>query len=334
MTSAAMHYWCSYAALQAQSRADPTLPSSQLLLQHGARGDARKSAALMVAVGGSWDDAVHRLPWAINSQLVQLLLESGPRAADRECEALVHASRRGCVASVKLLLQHGADAEAGSSQALVEACDRAHTSVALDLLDAGARADTQDNTSLVRFCSYCHYSNAVPGMLALVTRLLTGGAQADAQDGAPLFNTVASKSDEAAATVRALLEAGARPDERIFLNACGYGGTKDVVRVLVESGADVGAWGGAALQAACRFGSTGMVQVLLEVAAGADVAAWGGAALQAACHLCCAGVVRELLQAGASVPVGQSLWVSTSSKRGERSRLVRLLQAAGLAVKP
>ncbi|KAJ6527979.1 ankyrin repeat-containing domain protein [Mycena vulgaris] len=304
--------------------------------------------------------------------LVRLLLESG---ADVNAQggkygtALTAASVRGFTDVVQLLLDNGADVNAQGGEygtALTVASVRGFTDVVQLLLDNGADVNAQGGeygTALT--------AASVRGFTDVVQLLLDHNADVNGPGG-KFGNTLqAACSKGATDVVRLLLSYGADfnvPDLHgensntqggrfgTALQAAAFcrpnSKALDIVRLLLESGADVNAEGGkygTALTAASLRGSTDVVQLLLDN--GADVNAPGGelgSALQAACSEGATDVVRLLLSYGADVngpdlrgensnaqggPFGTALQAAAFCRHQSKAlELVRLLLDSGADV--
>lgn len=128
--------------------------------------------------------------------------------------------------------------------------------------------------------------------------------------------------------VRILLDAGADVEtlDGNPLNIAAMNGHKDVVDLLVERGADVNAGKAQALRFAADKGHTDIVKSLLK--AGADVHANDDGALEwAACHGH-AETVDVLLEAGANVSTHREFALRNAAANGHND-VVRKLLAAG-----
>jgi ankyrin repeat protein len=129
----------------------------------------------------------------------------------------------------------------------------------------------------------------------------------DSEDSYPVTWSALNGHDN---VVRILLDRGADVNAQggyygNALQAACFGGHDNIVHILLDRGADVNAQGGCygnALQAACFGGHDNIVHILLD--RGADANAQGGSygtALQAACYGGHNNVVRVLLDRGADV---------------------------------
>lgn len=184
--------------------------------------------------------------------------------------------------------------------------------------------DTQNGPIIV--------SAVLGGNEDIVRILLSNGADANAR-GNVVWGTAlgAAAYNGNIGIVKLLLEHGAYPNGRLAASIYGptpplqyaaEGVKTDIVKLLLQYGADVNAVGGmygTALQAACHYGYEPSVRALLE--AGADVNLQGGYhgdALQAAARYGRAGLVQLLLDAGAD-PTAQC-GVCGSALKGARER--------------
>ncbi len=105
----------------------------------------------------------------------------------------------------------------------------------------------------------------------------------------------------------------------------------EVIKTLIEAGADVNAYGGAALRNAVRsITNPEVIKVLIE--AGADVNADGGAALRnAAGYNTNPEVIKALIEAGADVNAkdGQGRTALTWARLERKWEIVKMLIEAG-----
>jgi ankyrin repeat protein len=237
---------------------------------------------------------------------------------------LYYAALLGFSTVTRLLLDAGADINAQGGEygnALQAASAGGHEQVVKTLLNAGAEVNAQGGG----------YSNALQaasygGHEQVVKMLLNAGADVNAQGG-EYGNALQAASWggheqggeygnalQAASyggheqVVKTLLNAGANVNAQggeygNALQAASYGGHEQVVKTLPDAGAEVNAQGGLfgnALQTASWGGHEQVVKMLLD--AGADINAEGGHygnALQAASFGGHEQIVKMLLEAGA-----------------------------------
>ncbi|KAI1667999.1 Ankyrin repeat domain protein [Pyrenophora tritici-repentis] len=250
------------------------------------------------AQGGEYGNALQAASFGGHEQVVKTLLDAGADVNGQSGEygnALQAASARGHEQIVKTLLDAGAEVNAQGrpyGNALQAASDRGHEQVVKMLLDAGAEVNAQGG----------YYGNALQaasdgGHKQIVKTLLDAGADVNAQGG-PYGNALQ--------VVKALFDAGVNAQGGEYgnaLQAASVGGHEQIVKTLLDKGADVNAQGGRygnALQAASAEGHEQVVKMLLD--AGADVNAQGGHygnALQAASFGGHEQVVKMLLDADA-----------------------------------
>ncbi|KAJ7445595.1 ankyrin repeat-containing domain protein [Mycena latifolia] len=291
---------------------------AQLLLENGA--DVNAGNALQVACNGS------------NIEVVHLLLKNGANVnagGGKYGSALRTASQAGCTEIVQLLLEKGADANSRGGpyfdSPLEAASQGGYTEVVQLLLENGAD---------VIFSMGGEYGSALQaaaqgGFTEVARLLLENGAEVNTWGGKY------GSALQAAAGASLYFLSNSRSDswleDRVNVNAPGG----EVVRLLLENGADVNAMGGkygSALQAASFEGYMEVVCLLLKN--GADVNAGGGeygSALQAASYGGCTEVVQLLLKNGANMhaTVGKYGSALQAAHSKGHKKIVDLLLANG-----
>ncbi|KAJ6591131.1 ankyrin repeat-containing domain protein [Mycena vulgaris] len=264
----------------------------ELLLQKGA--DVRPHK------GQHYGNALQTASFKGHTAVVRLLIDSGidvNAEGGRLGTALQAASSEGREAVVRLLLENGAENQEGCLESALQAAAKmGHEPVARLLIasgaDVNARSDPQDSAL---------YAASFNGHERVARFLLDNGADVNAEGGqfGNALQAACAKGNEA--MVRMLIEKGAdvnmksgrlegliaaRPRgghrARYFslpasdlcgtaLQVAAASGREAVVRLLIESGADVNAEGnvGPALQAASAMGHYSAAKLLIEH--GADV---------------------------------------------------------------
>ena len=277
------------------------LDAVRLLLDYNANVNGRESkggqTALMWAAAGK------------QPQLVRLLVEHGADVRARskgDFTALLFAAQQGAVESGRTLLLAGADVneitKKGRLTALIVAAAGGHNQFAALLLDRGANPDLSDEggRTALHFAALdarrvelvktllAHGANPNPGTTKDSPRNLNAGISF--KGATPLFFAAARGNVEG---VRALIAGGADPfittDEKTApLHVAAWGGNPsnrdwteeekknllEIVRVLVELGADVNSAGEhqwTALHGAAYKGVDPVVQFLVEKGAKMDV---------------------------------------------------------------
>lgn len=229
---------------------------------------------------------------------IRSALKSGanPNAADdNESTALMCAAGKNTSEAVKLLLDAGADVNAADEEggtALFRAVGRGDTEIMRALLDAGADPDAQDDegTTPIVCAAYSGYMHRLDAMKILTDSV----ADLDVRD---------------------------EDGDTLLINAV-RSHKNDVVKFLIENGADVNAEGEfdtaltiAVDSAVERYGRKAdplspvkpeetleCIKMLIE--AGADVNApgmYGARALDTAVYAMCLPVIKLLLEAGADI---------------------------------
>ncbi|KAJ7291119.1 ankyrin repeat-containing domain protein [Mycena rebaudengoi] len=227
---------------------------AELLLERGASvGD---DDVLRVASQNGHTELVHSFESGFNPNAVAAPADS----------ALEAASGRGHIDIVRLLLEKGADIQAGHNGALRRASEKGQADVLQFLLEKGANADTGygENTPLK--------AASQEGHIHIVRLLFTNGA--DVHTGNDSALRAASESGYTE-VVQVLLRKGANANVtsgngESLLIATSAGRCMqpsqhvNIVRLLLENGADVNAGNNGALRAASKAGYTKVIQVLLE----------------------------------------------------------------------
>ncbi|KAK3262073.1 hypothetical protein CYMTET_29052, partial [Cymbomonas tetramitiformis] len=212
------------------------------------------------------------------------------------------AAERGLVEMVRELVGKGAevDAEDGEGRtALTVALAFGQEAAARALLEAGAGVNAGTGRRPL-------HAAAEKGMVEMVRDLVDKGAEVDAEDGEGHTALTQALAGGKEAAARALLEAGAGVDAGTGqrpLHAAAMKGTVEMVRELVEKGAEVDAEdreGCTALTVALAFGQEAAARALLEAGAGVN-AGTGRRPLHTAAEKGMVEMVRELVEKSAEV---------------------------------
>ncbi|KAK3273520.1 hypothetical protein CYMTET_18244 [Cymbomonas tetramitiformis] len=186
------------------------------------------------------------------------------------------------------------DAEDGEGRiSLTLALAGGHESVVAALLEAGAGVNAGTGQRPV-------HAAAERGMVEMLRVLVDKGAEVDAEDGAGRTALTVALAFGQEAAARALLEAGAGVNAgtgRRPLHGAAEGGMMEILRELVDKGADVEAEDGegrTALMLALVFGQEAAAQALLEAGAGVK-AGTGQRPLHAAARKGMEEMARELV---------------------------------------
>lgn len=298
-----------------------------LLLEAGASALANNGNPLKIASGEGYLEVLKLLltskphfPVPILSQpllcaidkghlnIINHLIATGADVNDDEGEPLQLACRKGDVVVVKTLLEAGADVNAFLGYALATAARQGHNDMVRILLDAGADVHANFDASLV--------GAAVEGHAAVVQILLDAGAT-NYIPGTPVEQSALVRAVEydRVDVVALLLSriSSSDPATPALLNealseAC-FANSADMMRMLLEKGADPRVEDDKALVYAAGIGEIDLVSMLLKL--GANVHARNNNALLFAARRGHAKVVERLLEAGGDVDVlkrNKTLW--------------------------
>lgn len=291
----------------------------KLLLGRGANIEAKLSfgrTVLSAAAGSGHPDTV------------KLLLDKGANIHAEGDRALIDATTYGQTEMVKLLLKKGANIHAEGDDALTNAAGLGHTDIVSVLLDAGADIKAKDK-----------YGNTALGEAALeghtdtVKLLLDRGADIHAKGDDALIGAADGGHTE---TVKLLLDRGAdihAGGDGALYHAVS-GGRTDTAIFLLGRGIDMHGTGAAeALIRAAQNGQTDMVKLLLDRGANIDAKDNHGytAMIEAAStgHI---DTLKFLLERGANIEVrsasGNTVLLAAASK-GETGVVQLLLDKGG-----
>ncbi|KAJ7935096.1 ankyrin repeat-containing domain protein [Mycena leptocephala] len=253
--------------------------------------------------------------------IVRLLLDKGANIGG----AMVGASRNGETDIVRLLLQNGADVDTGYDyhvSALEAASYRGHTDIVRLLLENGANPNLNGCRALEGASR-----NNYPDILDL---LLKADANANQDDGEAL-----RRAPMNARIIRPLLEHGADPniDESYLLRDAANSGNMEIVQLLLKYDADVDATPSGShtpLHCAACKGYTDIVRLLLDN--GANAKADEGWALQEALTQGYTAIARMLLNQGVDVNVRGGAMLTEACKRGNIDDVRLLLDNGGMGV--
>lgn len=232
----------------------------------------------------------------------------GRMSKGRIVPALTAAVRQKNQKMVGIILKAGANANGsgtGSDQPLLAACGTGRVGIVRLLLDHGADVTSVENAETVLCASVLGREKQITEMILARTADIDFGTD---RYGSALYEAARVGSLD---IVKLLLENGANPNalggrHGSALQAAALWKHSDMVKLLLESGANPNGpdgryWYGSALQAAAEIGSHNRVKLLLENEA--DPNAPGGrygSALQAAAHSGSSDIVELLLENGSN----------------------------------
>jgi ankyrin repeat protein len=264
-------------------------------------GETLLAAGADPSAGSKGDSAVANAASTGHGEFVRLLVRAMPAMpAPSHDGALLRAALLGDADAVRARLGAGDDPdsrEPGSGRRLLElAAPLGFADVVGLLLDAGAPPDAKKDAEapLAAAARLGHTDTAL--------RLLAAGANPNVEDSRHFLALMRAAKHGDAALARALVAAGAkleaktRFEEWPALLVAASEGHEEVVRLLLDAGANVNALKGRALSAAAGSGNPRVVEIL--VAGGIDVKPEGKDALLTAVEAGSASVARALLAAG------------------------------------
>ncbi|KAJ3045559.1 hypothetical protein HDV00_009216 [Rhizophlyctis rosea] len=268
------------------------------------------------------------LGFATCPEVVRLFLEAGQYAPGNLCLfAAIYSKQR---ESVKMLLEAGARVNGGELDAAARV---GNVAIVRMILSAGASIHQVPDF----FQDGGLYNAAWGGHLEVVQLLIAAGAAVEGFPGrgAPLIGAAERGASE---VVKLLLEHGAdvhRDDDK-SLRGVVKGGYAKVVKLLLAAGADASGVWDIAVPEYCYDSRVDVVKVLLE--AGADVHKDDDRALKLAARYGHADMVKVLLAAGSDPEVAWedalSGWVATRSRPWRCTiDVIRLLLDAGVNVR-
>ncbi|KAH0557050.1 hypothetical protein GP486_005162, partial [Trichoglossum hirsutum] len=280
-----------------------------------AAGSGHKDVVLLLLdnqadISAKDDDGQTALHWAADwghEVVARLMLEKGADVTARDNNgrtALHRAAGSGHRNVVGLMLEKGANvaAEDGCGRTpLHRAASHGHEAIVGLLLKKGADIHTKYSGGVTAL-----HGAAGSGHVGVVKLLVDEGADVAAQDqyGQTALRYAQNMKREAVMQQLLKVAAGANNDGRTALHQAAYMGDKELVRLLLEKGADVTATDGDGMTAlhwsACKGGDEAVVLLLLE--RGADIQAkysGGGTALHRAARGGHEAVTKLLLAKGA-----------------------------------
>ncbi len=240
------------------------------LLRQAEKGNIRKVTRLLskgANVNTRDEDGCSPLCSAVfcnHQEVAETLIAAGAdvNVRLRDESVLMRAAWNGWHSTVEQLIAAGADVNAASNSgttALINAAAQGHAKIVRSLITAGADVHIR-NWERGALCAaiYHHHPEAAQILLAAGATLNLAEA-ADCGD---------------MERVRQLLAEGVSPDEDAAITRAAYSNHEDIVRLLLESGANVNATDAldnTALHHAVHWGRTGIVRLLLDAGADATI---------------------------------------------------------------
>ena len=240
------------------------------LLRQAEKGNIRKVTRLLskgANVNTRDEDGCTPLCSAVfcnHQEVAETLIAAGAdvNVRLRDESVLMRAAWNGWHSTVEQLIAAGADVNAASNSgttALINAAAQGHAKIVRSLITAGADVHIR-NWERGALCAaiYHHHPEAAQILLAAGATLNLAEA-ADCGD---------------MERVRQLLAEGVSPDEDAAITRAAYSNHEDIVRLLLESGANVNATDAldnTALHHAVHWGRTGIVRLLLDAGADATI---------------------------------------------------------------
>lgn len=240
------------------------------LLRQAEKGNIRKVTRLLskgANVNTRDEDGCTPLCSAVfcnHQEVAETLIAAGAdvNVRLRDESVLMRAAWNGWHSTVEQLIAAGADVNAASNDgttALINAAAQGHAKIVRSLITSGADVHIR-NWERGALCAaiYHHHPEA-----ALI--LLAAGATLNLAEAADCGDME---------RVRQLLAEGVSPDEDAAITRAAYSNHEDIVRLLLESGANVNATDAqdnTALHHAVHWGRTGIVRLLLDAGADATI---------------------------------------------------------------
>lgn len=199
---------------------------------------------------------------------------------------IVIASKQGYFKIVKYLLDKGVDISRKGGMSLFEACKNGHIEIVELLCEFGADIDFQGGGPLRIAVSNGYHE--------IVEFLISKGADVTKRDNTPIHIAVHNNHTEIA---KLLFKAGAliKKKDTLLCDAC-KADNEEMVNLLIAEGADVNH--NAPLIYACKQGNINIVRSLIQ--AGANVALRHNLAIQTASSKGFVHIVEELIRYGAN----------------------------------
>ena len=169
-------------------------------------------------------------------EIVKLLLENGVDIHYTDDNALRVACEVGHYDIVKLLLDAGANIHAKYGDPLMIVCEFGHYDIAKLLLENGANVNALDGIPLAFACYFGHYN--------IAKLLLESGANVNSFGDALMEYCAPVEIDKVAAqleTIKLAVSHGADIPDEILVNCCMYDEYYDIVKFLLDSGANINA---------------------------------------------------------------------------------------------
>ncbi|KAJ7613773.1 ankyrin repeat-containing domain protein [Mycena polygramma] len=318
-----LHYAADYCLIHA--RGEPELQIKAALLSFLSKCSVWrrlwmwKQGSRTLTADRLWIAAVFRL----EATCRHIIDEAGEREG---FGALLHqATLYGSTDVVRLLLKNGFGLQAKKQEycglALLEASRRGYDKIVSLLVDHIDIGDRGQDGTALQMADFSPHTQSIHGLIE----------SANSDPGCCCMALCAASEEGHEEVVRLLIEHGAdiNADGGQALKAASKNGKPGIVSLLIREGADINANGGCALRAASETGNAEVVKLLIE--AGADVDANEGYALWSASQSGSAAVVKLLIEAGADVNAKNGWAFRTAAKHGD-TEIVKLFIAAGISI--
>lgn len=276
-------------------------------------------------------------------RIVEVLVKSG---ADVDLKVksntpLTVACNRGHLEIVRVLVKSGADVNLKviSNTPLTAACYRGHQEIVKELVQAGADVNLQNGENAPLTVAYMNNNFKV------VQELIKAGAVPNPADKetTPLLaanimhnlrfleELIDTRAGQYLSNVEICLKEGNVKENPFLLRAACMKGQLDIVKKLINAGADVNQSDGSQkpLTAACMWGHLSVIKVMIKAGASVNQSVGKETPLTAACAAGHLNVVQELIKEGADLNRcdDNHTPLTVASYEGHQSIVKALIQA-------